>query len=425
MFQTYPPANDRAPAHVALTKWQRFTDQWCGWSAIALIFAAPISRTLFIVAGLLFSVGWFVEGNFRAKAQLLWAQPITAPLLLLAGIVLIWSPFSTAPAADVITTLKVYSKLLMVLMIITTLSQDRWRQRAWFAFTVAMVIVVLSTYANVIVDLPWSKTKNQGIGQDHSVFIEHVSQSIMTAIAIAMALQRAMASTVWTVRWMWLLWATAALISILFLLQGRSGLVAMALVAFVFVYLYIPRTRRLPVAAVVALAGASLLASSPLLRDRLKLGYSEIVNYRPFEKTSLGARIDMWRFALDRTLEHPLLGNGAGTYHQMANDHFGHCIWVCTHPHSQYLYFSVEYGFPALLAFLWLLWRIRLTAHLSTQAERSILYAFLGIVAIDSLFNVPLWWRGQSYFTYAMLGLLIASNLQGHVLKVNPCEQRA
>jgi O-antigen ligase len=198
----------------------------------------------------------------------------------------------------------------------------------------------------------------------------------------------------------------------MFLLQGRSGLVAMVLVATVFVAMYTPRAKRLPVVAAVVFTGAVLLASSPLVRDRLLLGYSEIVNYQPFEKTSLGARIDMWRFALDRTLEHPLLGNGAGTYHQMASEHFGHCIWVCTHPHSQYLYFGVEYGIPALMAFLWLLWRIRLTAKLSTQAERSILYAFLAIVAVDSLFNVPLWWRGQSYFTYAMLGLLIASNFQ-------------
>lgn len=411
-IQTRPSSNNAAPERMISTVWQRFTDQWCGWSAIALVFAAPISRSLFIVAGLLFALGWLVEGRFRAKARLLWAQPITAPLLLLSGIVLIWSPFSPATGTDVIATLKVYSKLPLVLMLATTLSQERWRQRAWMAFTLAMVFVVLSTYANVIVDLPWSKTKNQGFGQDHSVFIEHVSQSVMTAVAIAMALQRAMTSALWKVRLVWLLWAAVALVSAIFLLQGRSGLVAMVLVAFVFVSMYTPRTKRLPVVAAVVFSGAVLLASSPLVRDRLQLGYSEIVNYQPFEKTSLGARIDMWRFALDRTLEHPLLGNGAGTYHQMANEHFGHCIWVCTHPHSQYLYFSVEYGISALLAFLWLLWRIRLTAQLSKQAERSILYAFLAIVAVDSLFNVPWWWRGQSYFTYAMLGLLIASNLQ-------------
>ncbi len=412
MAHTHTSPSDTAHTHLANSNRQRFTEQWCGWSAIVLVFAAPISRSLFIVAGLLFALGWLVEGNFRAKARCLWAQPITAPVLLLTGIVIIWSPFSPASGTDVITTLKVYSKLPLVLMLVTTLSLERWRHRAWMAFTLAMVIVVLSTYANVVVDLPWSKTQNQGIGQDHSVFIEHVSQSVMTAVAIAMALQRAITSTQWQARWGWSIWAAVALGSAMFLLQGRSGLVAMVLVATVFVAMYTPRAKRLPVVAAVVVSGAVLLASSPLVRDRLLLGYSEIVNYQPFEKTSLGARIDMWRFALDRTLEHPLLGNGAGTYHQMASEHFGHCIWVCTHPHSQYLYFGVEYGIPALMAFLWLLWRIRLTAKLSTQAERSILYAFLAIVAVDSLFNVPLWWRGQSYFTYAMLGLLIASNFQ-------------
>jgi O-antigen ligase len=184
----------------------------------------------------------------------------------------------------------------------------------------------------------------------------------------------------------------------------------MSIVAAVFIAIYTPRKKRWPVALAAMFIGLVLLASSPLIRERIWLGYSEVVNYEPFKMTSLGARIDMWKFALSGIVEQPLLGNGSGTYHHLAAEHFGHCTWVCTHPHNQYLYFQFEYGLLGLMGFLWLLWRIGLTAHQSTHVERSILWAFLAIMAVDSLFNVPFWWRGQSYFTYAMLGLLLASN---------------
>lgn len=415
----FPPPN--MPTFSEKLLHQRgLVNQWCGWSAVVLVFAAPISRSLFIIAGLTFALAWLLEGNFKPKAEFLKSQPVTAPLILLTIMVLIWSIFSTAPRADVLTTIKVYSKLPLVLMMMYTLADDGWRKRAWAAFLVAMSVVVASTFANVFFDLPWSKTQNQGIGQDHSVFIEHVSQSVMTAVAIAMALQRAMASSVSKVRVAWVLWAFVALCSALFLLQGRSGLVAMGIVALVFIALYTPPQKRWSVALAVAFVGCVLLASSPLLRERILLGYSEVVNYEPLRMTSLGARIDMWRFAVAGALESPLLGHGAGSYHHLASSHFGHCVWVCTHPHNQYLYFIFEYGVLGLLGFIWLLWSIGTTARRSSQLERSVLYAFLAIVAVDSLFNVPFWWRGQSYFTYAMLGLMLASNLPARREPVRP-----
>ncbi|WP_291011754.1 O-antigen ligase family protein [Hydrogenophaga sp.] len=394
----------------AWPQWRNFTDQWCGWAVVAMVFAAPISRSLFIVTGLLFALGWMVQGQFQTKAALLAKQPVTAPLLLLAGIVVCWSVFSPAPWDAILTSLKVYSKLLLVLMILFTLTEERWRNRAWWAFGISMSIVVASTYANVLLDLPWSKTQNQGLGQDHSVFIEHVSQSVMTAVAVAWILQHATTCKTWAGRFAWGSAAVLAFCSVLFLLAGRSGLVAMALVTVVFIALATPKSKRLPVTLAAGLIGLAAMVSSPLIKDRILLGYHEVINYQPFELTSLGARIDMWRFALDRTLDQPLLGSGIGTYHQQAAKHFGHCTWVCDHPHNQYLFFGMELGLPGLLAFVWLLWRIGAVAHASPFPERATLFAFLLILVVDSLINVPFWWRGQSYFTYSMLGLLLASN---------------
>lgn len=347
-----------------------------GWSAVTLVFAAPVSRTLFIAAGLLFTLAWVAEGGFSSKWGLLRDLKITRPMLLLSGIVLFWSAFSPAQTEGVIHTLKVYSKLPLVLMLITTLSDERWRQRAWWAFMAAMLLMVFSTYANVVVDLPWSRTRNEGLGQDHSVFIEHVSQSLMTTVFVAFCVHRGITTRSHKVRWAWIALAILSVISMVFLVQARSGLVALAVASTVLMVWYTPRKKLLWIAGTALLATGLLITASPLMRDRMVLAYSEVVNYKPFELTSLGARIDMWRFAFTQSLEHPVTGTGAGSYRELAAQHFGHCTWVCEHPHNQYLFFSMEYGLLGLAAFIWLLWRVGTMAIQSANPAKSSCYPF-------------------------------------------------
>lgn len=393
------------------TRWQKVLDQLSGWSAVALVFAAPISRSLFLVASLVYIVAWICNGQYRAKAAFVRTLPVAAPLVLLAAIVAVWAAFSPAPPADVVNNLKVYSKLLLVLMLAVTFSDPVWRGRAWRAFTLSMLIVLASTYANVFVNLPWSNTQNLGIGADHSVFVEYVSQSVMTAVFVAFALNKALCRTNWRARSAWALVAIAAVCSVLFLLQGRSGLVALIVVILTYLALYARGPNLWSVTLGVALLGPTLITSSPLMRDRLETAHQQILSYQPADRTSLGLRITMWKLSLDKMAEHPVAGTGTGTYHQIAAQHFGHCDYVCTHPHNQYLFFGMEYGLTGLLAYLWMLWRLLGIARRSITPERAVLYALVAVLAVDSLFNVPLWYRAQSYFFYVMLGLLVASNL--------------
>lgn len=392
-------------------RWHQALDQLSGWSAVALVFAAPVSRSLFLFASLIYIVAWIGTGQYRSKLAFIRTVPVAAPLVLLSSIVALWAAFSPAPAGDIVNNLKVYSKLLLVLMLAVTFATPIWRRRAWWAFTLSMILVLASTYANVFANLPWSNTQNLGIGADHSVFVEYVSQSVMTAIFLALALNKALSSTNWRSRSAWLLAAAAAVGSVVFLLQGRSGLMAAMVVALTFLALYSRGNRRWPVALGTVLIGISLISSSPLMRDRLTMAYQEISSYQPSDRTSLGLRISMWKLALDKMVEHPITGTGSGTYHQIAAQYFGHCEYTCTHPHNQYLFFGMEYGLVGLFAYIWLLWRLLATARCSVSSERAVLYALIAVLAVDSLFNVPLWYRAQSYFFYVMLGLLVASNL--------------
>ena len=397
-------------------RWQLFMTQLCGWSAVVLVASSPFSRALYTVSGLLFVIGWFGQNNLRGRLNQIKSLPIAPPALLLSTMVLIWSSWSTAPTGDVFNSIKVYSKMLMLLMLVSTFSDNQWRQRGWWGFTVGMALVIGSTIANIVMDLPWSKTQNQGLGVDHSVFVEYVSQSVMTAIFLAFTIQRGLDSKDIRTRITWGGVSLVALLSVIFLLQGRSGLVASAIVIIIFTVIYTPPVRRWQALILIVITVSLLVISSPLMLERVQLGYKEVIQYQAFDRTSLGLRIDMWLLALKNFSEHPLLGTGIGTYHQIAAIHFSHfeagdLAYTVIHPHNQYLFFAMEYGVMGLIGFCWLLWRLAKTAYLSASPERSILFAATAVLAVDSLFNVPLWYRAESYFFYAILGLLVSSNL--------------
>jgi O-antigen ligase len=397
-------------------KWQLLMNQLCGWSAVALVFSAPFSRALYTISGLLFVIGWFGQLDFRKRLNQIKSFPITPPAVALSIMVLLWATWSSAPSGDVFNTIKVYSKMLMLLMLVSTFSDKEWRQRGWWGFLAGMTLVLTSTFANIVINLPWSKTQNQGLGMDHSVFVEYVSQSVMTAVFLAFTIQRTWTAKEVRTRITWGAVSLLALFSVIFLLQGRSGLVASAIVISVMTVINITPARRWLALMLMVIALTLLVMLSPLMLERVQQGYKEVIQYEAFSRTSLGLRMDMWLLALNNFWEHPLLGTGVGTYHQIAATHFSRfeaadLVYTVIHPHNQYLFFAMEYGVMGLMMFCWFLWRLAKTAYFSSHAERSILFATTAVLAVDSLFNVPLWYRAESYFFYAILGLLVASNL--------------
>jgi len=395
--------------------WNFLMHQLCGWSAVALLFAAPFSRSLYILSGLLFSISWFAQKDLRVKLKQIMAWPIAKPALAISIMVLLWATWSPAPFKEILANLKVYSKMLMLLMLASTLTDVKWRARAWWGLMLGMALVLGSTFANIFIDLPWSMTKNQGLGADHSVFVEYVSQSVMTSVFLAFTLQRLISSKNTKLMIFWACVSAMALFTILFLLSGRSGLIACTVVICVSAFLYIPKHRQWQSLFLILSALTLFVLISPLMLSRVQQAYNDIVNYQSFDVSSLGLRMDMWMLALKSFVQHPLFGTGVGTYPQIAASHFNtltaaQLVFAVIHPHNQYLFFAMEYGLVGLLAFLWFMWQLLNTAYISEMPERNILFAVIAVIAVDSLYNVPLWYRAESYFFYAVLALLVASN---------------
>ena len=54
---------------VQRTAWSRTLESLCGWSAVGLVFAAPVSRSLFLLCASLFLIAWAAHPDWRLKWQ--------------------------------------------------------------------------------------------------------------------------------------------------------------------------------------------------------------------------------------------------------------------------------------------------------------------------------------------------------------------
>ncbi|MEZ5703908.1 MAG: hypothetical protein R3E56_00315 [Burkholderiaceae bacterium] len=214
--------------------WTRRAAQW---SLVAMFFGFPISVALANVTMTLAVVLWLVSmrwGDWKPFAIQAWRNPVVKPAFLLAILVVVATLWSPAEWSEIVGYFKKYSKFLILPVFIALLVQGNVRRRCWQAFGAAMLITLVSTWLNVWLDLPWSQTKNQGFGVDHTVFKDHISQGIMMSLFVcltamwAIKAQRRGQALLW-----WFVCAMSA-ISILVLSQGRTGYLGVFFAALVF-----------------------------------------------------------------------------------------------------------------------------------------------------------------------------------------------
>ncbi len=402
-----------ARAPTVLHRFQSFMDQTARWAAVALLLGVPTSIALVNIALLLILIGWPLSGRFREKWDIVRHHPITLPSLLLFALVLVGILYTDAPRSTIGTHLYVYSKFPMMLMLLTLLHEPRWQNRALVAFAVGSLITLVSTYANVWVEVPWSDSHERGFGVSHNVFNDYIAQGLAMSFFTALAVVYALEARGWRPRAAWWLVAAFAVFSITHLLQGRTGQAVLLVMFCLLALVSVPVVWRWRSLVLVLLAMALLFASSPLLRERILSGFAEFGQYLEggVVSTSIGARLDMWKNAAEMFLASPLWGHGTGGYRLLSEQIYSEgtqCAVSCVHPHNQFLFFGAEHGLPGVLAYGWLL-LCALRAGLALQGRyRLLAVAFMAILFVDSFINGPFWVTTERHFFASVMPLLLA-----------------
>lgn len=379
---------------------------------VLLGFAIPTSRALFNIAAFLIIVGWVFSGHFDDKWRTIRHNPLFWPVVGIWGMLLFGALHTSAAWADVLEHWERYSKFFLMFMVISLLTEQRYRRWMWWAFIAACGVVLVSTYLNIFFLLPWSKTQNLGLGSDHAVFIDYIAQNLVIALFAVLLWLGAVRASAWSLRVVLLLLCGAALFSITHLTSSRIGYGVVLALVTLLPLLSIPR-RWAVLAAVAAIVGLSaILFFSDLASSRIQEVFSEAASYKQGEVfTSTGARLHMWVTSFNLWMQAPWIGHGTGAYHDLAKAAFDNdamCQIGCFHPHNQFLFFAVDHGVIGVLLFCSYLGAGALIAWRRDQTEKTLFLAFLAIVFVDALAHGPLWLFMEAYFSFGIMALLAA-----------------
>lgn len=387
-------------------------------SLVLVFFAFPMSVALANVGLLLTLMFWLlglVWGTSLRDTRQALANPVTLPALALFAWIAVAALWSPAEGGQIAGALQKYSKFLMLPLFIGLLQDPATRRRCWQAFALAMLFTLAVTWLNIWFDFAWTRTHNQGFGQDHTVFKDRIAQGILMSFFTLMAMHHAVQAPTRARTILAGGMVSLAAFSVLFLSEGRTGYLALLLslaVFSVFAAGLKPRKLTIAVAAIVAVLVLAFTTSTQL-QTRLALAWEEAGHSDlSTEVTSVGARVEMARFSLGTALDTPVFGHGTAAYPVLAKAHFTDPAWcsvVCVHPHNQFVFFLFEQGLVGLALFLWLVFSIARQGWREDTPHRALMLAFLAILVISNMTHSSFWLSTENHFFILMTALLMAA----------------
>ena len=395
-----------------------FIQQGAKASLVLVFFAFPMSVALANVGLLLTLVFWLlgcVWGSSLRDTRQALANPLVPPALALFAWIAIATLWSPATGSLIGAALGKYSKLLWVPVFIGLLNDPATRRRCGQAFALAMLFTLVVTWLNVWFDFSWTRTHNQGFGEDHTVFKDRIAQGILMSFFTVMALHHAVRAPTRARAVLAAVVSGLAAFSVLFLSSGRTGYLALLLALAVFAVFAVGlHRRRLAIAALALVAVMALtFTTSTQLRSRVNEAWLEARGSSiTVPVTSAGARVEMNRFALQSALEQPLLGHGTASYPVLAPAHFTDPLWcavVCVHPHNQFAFFLFEQGLIGLALFLWFVFAIARQAWREDRPRRALMMGFLAVLLVSNSTHSSLWLSTENHFFILMSVLLMAA----------------
>jgi len=212
-------------------------------------------------------------------------------------------------------------------------------------------------------------------------------------------------------RAIWLVLAAGAVFSITHLSQGRTGVVVLvpALLTYGATRWGARKTLiALPLAAIVL--GAAAMSSS-VMRERIEQAYTEFSNRDADVFSSIGHRLYNWETTPKLIAEAPVIGHGTGAYHTEICRFMDKPEWCDIfhwHSHNQYLFFAADHGLIGAGLYIALIASLFVVAYKSPHpAARTLLFTLAGILAVDSLFNSPMFSSKEAEFFLYMMALLV------------------
>ncbi|MHB1587293.1 MAG: O-antigen ligase family protein [Acidiferrobacteraceae bacterium] len=360
------------------------------WLAVAFGASIPLSvAAANILAGLLV-LAWLTGGTVRADVRAAWRHPVVRAAIVLLAVLAAGALYGQGALAARWNMMGKYLDLLLLLPLLPAFADPTVARRAGTALSGALVLTLALSWLIALGVLPRDPTWFKAVPGDASVFKDHITQSILMAFAAFVWTERALAQGTVRRRLMNGVLAGAAVIDILFFVEGRTGYVILLVLA-----LYLFTVRYSWRGVVLALTMLTVLVAGayrfgPSFRLRVNQAVHEVADWRPdrAHKTPVGLRLDFYENSLRIIRRHPWVGVGTGGFvRAYAREAARFHMEVTNNPHDQFLLVWIETGLPGLAALIALFvvqWR---AARALAPRERLIARGLLCTLVVGCLLN--------------------------------------
>jgi O-antigen ligase len=374
---------------------------------VALFFSPPITVLLELsLFGLMLA-----SAALRARLWRAACQPAGALALAFWGVVALGLLYTQAPADESLNIWLSWRRILLLVVALALFDDVAAKRRLIWTFVLVAAACAAASYAGVMFDFVYYYKYEPGI-----VVRNHATQGMFFTVAAFASTLLLMPEKRAAVRAALAGAALALAANAIFVTPGRSGYLALTVLAAALVWAWPAATagKRLAWASIATLVALALLASSPVVRDRVAQGIDEARTYRtpPPGVSSIGLRVAYLLGTVGLIAERPVLGYGTGAFETAYVRHVQGrpgLEGLPTHdPHNQYLKIAAEHGLLGLAVFLALL------AALFRQPGVPPPYRLLGLGVLaawcaTSLFNSHFSTFAEGRFIWLWAGACLAA----------------
>jgi len=336
------------------------------WSAVATIFALPISTSITVILFFLTSLLVLATGQWRYKFDVIRSNRPACFMMGFYLLFLIGSLYSIGTFHDIEKQCLKFSWLLLAPLWIPLFTQKQWQDRAINAFLIVMTATLFLGYLKFHHWLPinpnfWAHLAPRLDTSTVTVFKDHLIQGFLMSIATSIFLFR----FIETKKWPYGLLALAGAISVLLMGRGRTGYILMLLLLSFTFFNQLGFKKGIIYTFLLLATFATIITVLPSpAKTRAKIAIEDVHQYhRGNETTSLGYRYAWMKNAVSLIKERPIIGYGTGsikaayaTLPQKDTQKTG----IVGNASNEYLNIMLQFGAIGLfilLAMLFMQWR--------------------------------------------------------------------
>ncbi len=392
-----------------ISNYLRITQTITLWLIVLACVSINLPTAIMSVTNSLLIIFWIISGKYKEKANIIIKNPTSLATLGLISAYLIGIFYSSATIPESIKSIMHYHKLLIIPIIISTLTQEKYQNYALNGFLFSSIATMFISYLKWIGIIPHIDT-----GEGYIAFKNRIAGSIIMSFSMYLMLQKAKNSSGKT-KYLWITASLLAMFDIAFLMNGRTGQLLMISLIIWFTYETWGNKCIKYWIGSLALSLIIIQAIPELPQSRLTNTQSEIENHNiAGQQTSAGLRLEFYKNSLFLIKENILFGTGTGSflheYKQLAEQK-NLISKDVVNPHNQFLLTTEELGLMGLIT-LFLFWYMPWveSKQLKTEFNRYALRALILTVCIGSLFNSLLFDASEGKFYCILAGVLLSIN---------------